>query len=153
MRLLLPFFWLGLSLGLGTSGCGGSSSSAGGSGGSGSSNGNTLSCVVTISGTTPQCQFYEASGKDAATVIAQLRAGCVDQAGAKAQVVDSCPTSGNLGGCKGPITVKGGAQATLDATVFQYAPAADAGSIGGPKTVQDVQSNCQALGDTYVPAP
>lgn len=152
MRLLSPLFLFGLSLGLATSACGSSSSSGGGSGGSGS-NSNTLSCVVTISGMTPECQFYEASGKDAATVIAQLRAGCVDQAGSKEQVVDSCPTKGNLGGCKGPITVKGGAQVTLVATVFQYVPAADAGSALDPTTAQQVQNNCQIQGDTYVPAP
>ncbi len=151
MRLLSPLFLFGLSLGFATSGCGSSSSSTGGSGGS-SSSANTLSCVVTLAGMAPTCQFYEASGKDAATVIAQAKAGCVDQGGNKLQVVSSCPASGNLGGCKGPVTVKN-AQATLDITTFRYAPAGDAGNPLDPTSAQQVQNDCQTQGDTYVPAP
>ena len=152
MRLLFPLFLLGVSLGLATSGCGSSSSSTGGSGGSSTSNANTLSCVVTLAGMTPTCQYYEASGKDAATVIAQAKAGCVDQGGNKLQVVSSCPKGNNLGGCKSPVTVKN-AQATLTITTFRYAPTSDAGNPLDPTSAQQVQSDCQTQGDTYVPAP
>src|SRR5437868_1559399 len=66
----------------------------------------------------PMCQFYEATGPDAARLIDSLRAGCVDQGSFHAKVVDECPKDGNVGGCKTPVTVEGGANVQLYLTNF-----------------------------------
>ena len=145
-----------------TSASGCSGSSTGTSSGSASDggplgtagSGTTLSCVLQLSGFGPQCQFYEATGADAARTISSLRSGCVDQAGAKAQVVDSCPAADTLGGCKKPITVQGASDVKLYETNFEYKPAADAGVLAH-KTAADVEGFCKSQGaaTTYVASP
>jgi hypothetical protein len=128
-------------------GCGSSSTSS-------SSSGTTLSCVTQISSLTgPMCQFYEATGADAARAISSLKAGCVDQGGVSAKVVDSCPTDGNLGGCKRQVTVTGGADVQLHLTDFFYKASADASVFGSPASAEAVQQRCHDDGSVFVPAP
>ncbi len=147
-----------LALTLATFACGSSSSSEGGADGGASatnpgSAANTLSCLAQLNGFEPQCQFYEATGADASKTLAQLRAGCIDQAGATAKVLDACPTAKGLGGCKTPITVQGGADVKLFITNFEYEPTKDAG-LGAHNTAERVKSFCESQGATatYVPA-
>jgi hypothetical protein len=136
--------------------CSSSSSGTGGDGGSasGASDGTTLSCLVQLGSFDLQCQYYEATGADAVKTISQLRAGCIDQAGAKASVVDACPTDGALGGCKTPVTVKGSTQVQLFITNFEYKPVGDAGGLASHSTPEQVKSFCASQGAsaTYVPA-
>ena len=110
-----------------------------------------MSCVVQI--TSPTCQYYEATGPDAARTISSLQAGCVNQGTVTAKVVDSCPTEGNLGGCKSPVTVKGGANVHLDVTNFFYKAASDASAFGSPATPAAVQQQCGSDRSVYVAAP
>jgi hypothetical protein len=113
----------------------------------------TLSCVVQLNGFAPQCQFYEATGADAARAIDQLRAGCVDQSAGKAKVVDACPTADVLGGCKTPVKVQGSTAVQLFITNFEYQTGGGAGGIH--TTPEDVKSFCASQGAsaTYVPSP
>jgi hypothetical protein len=103
--------------------------------------------------TSPMCQFYEATGPDAAPMINSLRAGCVNRGAIGAKVVDSCPTDGNLGGCKTPVKVTGGANVQLDTTNFYYATAADASAFPSPATPAAVQQRCKSEMGAFVPAP
>ena len=155
----LPLLGLALPLLL-LSACGSSSTGGAGEGGDGgpgasSASGTTLSCVVQLKGFEPQCQLYEATGADAARVIDQLRAGCIDQSSATAKVVDSCPTANGLGGCKTPVKVQGGADVQLSITNFEYKPTSDAGHLGTHSTPEQVKSFCavQGASATYIPAP
>jgi hypothetical protein len=138
--------------------CACSSTSSGGGGDAGTATpgggATTLSCMVQLNGFEPQCQFYEASGKDAVSTLEQLRAGCIDQTGAKAQILEACPTANGLGGCKTPIQVKGGAVVSLFITNFEYKPTGD-GGLGTHTTAAEVESFCTRAGapETYVPVP
>ena len=148
---LLPSIAVFLLLSAGCSS--GGPSPAGGNGTTSSASENSLACLVEI--TVPMCQLYEATGKDAAYGIRSLRAGCVSQGGFSAKVVDACPTEGNLGGCKRPVVVKGGASLQLQLTDFFYKPAAGASAFGQPKTAMDVAERCaeEGAGSVYVAAP
>ena len=137
--------------------CGSSSSSANDDGGTAgpTGGGNTLSCMFQLNGFEPQCQFYEATGSDAPRAIAQLRAGCIDQSGAKAKVLDSCPTDKSLGGCKTPVPVKGSTNVQLFITNFEYQPTGAPNTIEKHSTPAQVKSFCTSQGAnaTYIPAP
>lgn len=124
--------------------------SAMGCGGNGSNSSTTFSCTIQLSGTASDCQYYEATGADAARTIASLRAGCVNQGGQTAMVVDACPSANTLGGCKTPVTVTGGADVHLYVTFFYYPP--PAGSVS-PTTTQQVQQICTDQKGTYVSMP
>lgn len=135
--------------------CGSSSTGTGGDGGAGTlpPGENTLSCMIQLSGFEPQCQFYEATGSDAAQAIAQLRAGCVDQGGSMAKAIDACPTADGLGGCKTAVPVKGSTNVQIFVTNFEYKPTTDASTLGTHTTPEQVKSFCtsQGGGATYVP--
>jgi hypothetical protein len=105
--------------------------------------------------TPPMCQFYEASGPDAARMIDSLRAGCVDRGSFHAKIVDECPKEGNVGGCKTPVTVEGGANVQLYLTNFYYAPTGDASAFGPPSTPEAVKRQCsqEREGSVFVAAP
>jgi hypothetical protein len=125
-----------------------------GCGSSSSSSETSLSCVVQLDKVAaPMCQHYEASGPDAARTIRSLRSGCVNQSGFHARIVDSCPPEGNLGGCRRPVTVTGGADVQLDVTDFFYEAAADASALGSPATPAAVQRLCDSDRSVFVPAP
>jgi hypothetical protein len=106
----------------------------------------SFSCASTLAGVST-CILYEATGTDAALVIEQVRAGCVSQGGATLEVVASCPSAGNLGGCRTPVTVTGGS-AELTATSYSYT----CSSILCPTSEAEVQSQCseQGSGATFV---
>lgn len=129
-----------------STGC--SSGSSAPSGGSASSP-NTLACMATLGGGTI-CEFYEATGADAMRVIASLRDGCTNQSGATLMPLASCPTAGNLGGCKAPLPVTGDPNVTITLTDFFYAQ--DGGL--GPVSAQDVESECSTeMNGTFVASP
>ncbi len=136
-----------------SSGCSSGGTSPASGGGTGSTSATSLACMVKI--TAPMCQFYEATGNDAARGISSLRAGCVTMGGFSAKVVDACPTEGNLGGCKTPVVVKGDANLQLHVTNFFYAPASGASAFGEPKTPMEAAQQCAEQGDgaVYVAAP
>ena len=114
----------------------------------------SAACVVAINGFEPQCQLYEASGADAARVIAQLRAACTDRQGAKQHLVDGCSANRTLGGCKTPVKVQGASDVKLFTTVFEYAPTGDAGAFA-PKTPAAFERLCKSQGAdaVYVDSP
>jgi hypothetical protein len=138
--------WLSpmVACGCALAGCSSGTSSSGSSG----SGQTTLSCLVEIEGASTSCELYEAAGPDAAEAIAAVRTQrCVSAPGEKDTVLASCPTADNLGGCKTPVNVVGGANAQVTVTRFGYK------SATGFQTAQDVQKNCTAPNATYVPAP
>ena len=121
-------------------------STSGGSGGTATAN--TLSCLVEDEGASPTCEYYEASGPDAASAIDAVRSQiCVSASGEKVTVIAACPTADNLGGCKTPVTVEGGANAQVTVTRYAYK------SSTGDQTSADVQAHCTAPNASFVPAP
>ena len=142
---------------LATFACSASSSPAGGTEGGSSPTGavgTTVSCLIQLKGFEAQCQFYEATGTGAARTLDQLRAECVDKAGATAKVLDACPIEKGLGGCKTPVTVKGVSDVKLFVTNFEYEPTVNA-AFETHSTAEQVKSFCanQGASTTYVPAP
>jgi hypothetical protein len=124
--------------------------SALGCGGNGSNSPTTFSCTIQVMSAASGCEYYEATGADAARVVASLEAGCVNQSGQTAMVVAACPSATTLGGCKTPVKVSGGADVQLYVTFFYYPPAA--GSVS-PTTTQQVQQLCASDNGAFVAAP
>ena len=109
-----------------------------------------------LSGFEPQCQFYEATGTDAAKTVDQVRAGCIDQGGAKASVLAVCPSADVLGGCRKPVPVKGSTEVQLFITTFEYKPTLDASSPATHKTAEEMKTFCAVAANgeaTYVASP
>ncbi len=137
-----------------TSGNPGSGDGGVGPGSTGTASTTSFGCNIALTGGEPECQFYEATGADAARTIAQLRAGCVDQSGATAHATDTCSATDTLGGCKHQVKVEGSSAVMLFETSFEYKPGADAGSLAH-KSAAEVMSFCKVEGAdvVYVASP
>jgi hypothetical protein len=123
-----------------------------GCGGSGASSSNHFSCMAQGPAGGPigtTCEFYEATGADAAHVLDSLRAGCTSQGGLTLMVVNACPSANTLGGCKTKQLVMGGAAVQLYVTNFFYP---SAGALG-PSTTAQVQQQCAGENGMFVAAP
>ena len=136
-----------------TEGTGSSSSGASTSSSTSSGSSTTLACVLHLTPETPSCQAYEATGADAARTIDQLRAGCVDQSGITANVVDACPTDNVLGGCKSPVKVQGGADVQLFVTNFFYPSTRGGTPLLGPSSQAAVKQQCASDDSEFVASP